>query len=139
MRYLCYSTVAPQLSLSSKRLIAEENQNVTISCSATGQPRPTTKWSKAVASLPKDRNEELNGTLTMYNVKRKDGGTYICKAENILGSATDTAQLVIFSLLRFEIRPPQEVTLVISLTVHLPCVADSDLRPTISWRKDGKS
>ena len=72
-------------------------------------------------------------------MKRKDGGTYICKAENILGSATDTTLLVIFSPLRFKIRPPQEVTPVISSTVHLPCVADSDLRPTISWRKDGKS
>ena len=119
--------------------MAEENQKVTIACSATGQPRPTIKWSKSVGSLPKDRNEELNGTLTMYNVKRKDGGTYICKAKNILGSVTDTVQLMIFSPLQFKVRPAQEVTPVIGSTVHLPCVADSDLRPTISWRKDGKS
>ena len=118
--------------------MAEENQNVAIACSATGQPRPTIKWSKAVASLPKDRNEELNGTLTMYNVKRKDGGTYICKAENILGSTTDTAQLVIFSPLRFKVRPPQEVSPIMGSTVHLPCVADSDLRPTITWTKNGE-
>ena len=120
--------------------MAEENQNITIACRTTGQPRPTIKWSKAVGSLPKDRNEELNGTLTMYNVKRKDGGTYICKVENILGSATDTAQLTIFSHLRFKVRPPQEVTpSMFGSSLLLPCMAESDLRTTITWTKDGES
>ena len=120
--------------------MAEENQNVAIACSATGQPRTTIKWSKSVGNLPKDRNEELNGTLTMCKVKRKDGGTYICKAENILGSATDTVQLMIFSPLLFKVRPPQEVTpSMFGSSLLLPCMAESDLRTTISWTKDGKS
>ena len=72
-------------------------------------------------------------------MKRKDGGTYICKAENILGSATDTAQLVTFSPLRFQVRPPQEVSPIMGSTVHLACVADSDLRPTVYWRKDDET
>ena len=46
---------------------------------------------------------------------------------------------MIFPPLQFKVRPPQEVSPIIGSTVHLPCVADSDLRPTISWRKDGKS
>ena len=70
---------------------------------------------------------------------RKDGGVYICKAENILGSATATVQLTVFSPLRFKVRPPQVVTPVIGLSLHLPCVAESDLRTTITWTKDGKS
>ena len=69
---------------------------------------------------------------------RQDGGTYICKAENILGSATDTAVFLVFSRLQFKVRPIQEVTPVIGSTVRLPCVAESDLRPTTSWTKDGK-
>ncbi|KAL9975859.1 hypothetical protein ACROYT_G013073 [Oculina patagonica] len=81
----------------------------------------------------------MNGTLTIYSVTRKDGGLYICKAENILGSVTDTAQLVIFSRLHFKVRPPQEVTPVIGHAIRLPCVAESDLRPTVIWSKDGKT
>ena len=46
---------------------------------------------------------------------------------------------MIFSRLRFKVRPPQELTPVIGSTVRLPCVAESDLRPTITWTKDGKS
>ncbi len=126
--------------MSSNRLIAEEKQNVTIACTATGQPLPSVTWSKSVGSLPEHRTEVMHGTLTIYNVTRKDAGTYICKAENILGSATNTAQIVIFSPLRFKVRPPQEVTpSMFGSSVLVPCVTESDLRTTITWTKDGKS
>ena len=70
---------------------------------------------------------------------KKDGGIYICKTVNILGTDTVKAQPMVFSRLRFKVRPVEEVTLVIGSTIRLPCVADSDLSPTIIWTKDGKS
>ena len=87
-----FLTVAPQIILSSNALLAEEQQNVSISCTATGQPLPSITWSKSVGNLPEDRIVVMNGSLTIYHVIEKDRGTYICKAENILGSSTDTAQ-----------------------------------------------
>jgi len=129
----------PQLFLSSNRLMAEEKQNVTIACTATGQPQPSITWSKSVGSLPKDRIDVKKGALTIYEVTRKDAGIYICKGENILGSQTDTALVMIFSPLRFKVRPPKEMIPVIGSTVSLPCVAESELRPTITWTKDNKS
>ena len=119
--------------------MTEENRNVTISCNATGQPQPSITWSKSVSSLPKDRTQMTKGVMMIYKVTRKDAGIYICKAENILGSATDTAQLMVFSPLRFKVRPPQELTPLIGSTVRLSCVAESDLRPVITWTKDGRS
>ena len=80
----------------------------------------------------------MKGDLTIYNATKKDRGTYICKAENILGSVSKTAQLTIFYRLRFKVRPPQELTPVIGSTVRLPCAAESDLRPTITWTRDSK-
>jgi len=130
---------APKLLLSTNRLMAEEKQNISIACTATGQPLPSITWSKSVGNMPEDRTEVINGNLTIHGVAKNDGGTYICKAENILGPVTDIAQLVIFSRLRFEIRPPQEVTPVFGFSVHLPCVAKSGLKPTIAWTKDGKT
>ena len=73
-----------------------------------------------------------NGALKIYNVSRKDSGTYICKAENILGAAEDTIQLVIFSRLRFKVRPPAQLTAEIGRPMRLPCVAESSLKPTIT-------
>ena len=125
--------------MSSNRLFAEEKQNVNIACNATGQPLPSFTWSKAVGSLPEERTEVMNGKLTIYNVTRKDGGTYICKAENILGSATHTAQLTVFPPLHFKARPPKEVTPIIGSSVNVQCVAESDLRTSTTWKKDGKT
>ena len=89
--------------------------------------------------MPNNRTEVTKGNLTIYKVEKKDRGTYICEAENILGSTTALAQLMVFSRLRFKVRPSKEVTPVISSTVRLPCVAESNLRPIITWTKDGKS
>ena len=93
-----FSLADPQLLLPSNRLIAEEKQNVTITCTATGQPQPSITWSKAFGSLPKDKAAVKNGTLIIYHVAKNDGGMYVCKAINIIGQATDTVQLVVYSL-----------------------------------------
>ena len=132
-------TVGPQLSLSSNRVRAEENQKVTISCTVTGQPPPKITWSKAGGSVPVGRIHVQDGTLKIFKVTKKDGGIYICKAENILGSVTDTAQLIVYSPLRFKVRPPQEVTPYTGSTLRLPCVAESELSITITWLKNGAS
>ena len=134
-----FLAVTPQISLSSQTLMTEEKQNITIVCTATGQPQPSIRWSKSVGSLPKGRNKVVHGTLTIHNVTKKDRGIYICNAENILGSASDTAHLMVFSPLRFKDLPPRTVTPFIGSTLRFPCVAESDLRPSITWTKDGMS
>ena len=45
---------------------------------------------------------------------------------------------MVFSPLRFKVRPPQEITPLIGSKVHATCSAESDLRPTITWEKEGK-
>ena len=79
------------------------------------------------------------GTLKIFKVTRKDAGKYICKAQNILGSAIDTAQLIVYSPLRFKVRPRQQVTPYFGSTLRLPCVAESNLSTTITWLKNGAS
>ena len=133
----CISTVAPRVSLSSHRLIAEEEQTTTIACNATGQPQPTITWSKSIGSLPSTTTVK-NGVMKMNNVLRRDGGVYKCKAENILGVAENTVQMMIFSRLQFKVRPSVQLTAVIGFPVSLPCVAESDLKPIVTWMKDGK-
>ena len=75
--------------------------------------------------------------LRIVNVKKKDGGVYICKAENILGRTEDTIQVMIFSL-NFSVLPPKHLTPFLGSPVRLPCEAESDLSPKVTWLKDGK-
>ena len=76
--------------------------------------------------------------LKIVNVKKKDGGVYICKAENILGRTEDTIQVMIFQSLNFSVLPPKHLTPPLGLPVRLSCAAESDLTPSITWLKDGK-
>ena len=134
----CISTVAPRLSMSSSRVMAEVGQNINIACSATGQPQPTMTWSKAIGDLPVGAVVSTTA-LKINNVKNQDGGTYVCRANNILGNVRGTAQLMVFSRLRFKVRPPMETTPKLGYPVRFPCVAESDLSTTVTWLKDGKA
>ena len=139
MMFFNFSLVGPQLFLSSNRLMAEEKQNVTIACNATGQPQPSITWSKALGSLPKDKAAVKNGALTIYDVAKNDGGIYMCKAENILGRATSTVLVVVFSSLRFKVRPPREVTPLSGFNVRLPSLAESDPETSSILEKRGQT
>ena len=117
--------------------MVEEQQTITIACSTTGQPKPTITWSKLIGNLP-NRTTVNDGALKIYNVSKKDRGIYICKARNILGTAMKTSLLTTFSRLRFIVRPPAQLTARIGLPVQINCVAESELKPTVTWIKDGK-
>ena len=117
-------------------MMAEEGQNINIACSATGQPQPIITWSKAIGDLPVGAVVSSTA-LKINNVKNQDGGTYVCRANNILGNVQGTAQLMVFSRLRFKVRPPMETTPKLGYPVRFPCVTESDLNTTITWLKDG--
>ena len=116
--------------------MAEEGQKINISCSATGQPQPIITWSKSIGDLPVGAVVSSTA-LKIKNVKNQDGGTYVCKAKNILKTVQGTAQLVVFSRLRFKVRPPMETTPKLGYPVRLPCVTESKLSTTVTWLKDG--
>ena len=135
--FVCVSTVFPRLLLSSHRLMAEEGQNITIACSATGQPQPSITWSKLNGGLP-HRTVVKNGSFKISNVKRKDGGAYVCKVKNSLGTAEGVVQMMIYSRLWFVVRPPNQLNPVAGSPVRLSWEAESDLNPTVTWVRDGK-
>ena len=46
---------------------------------------------------------------------------------------------MVFSPLRFKVLPPRVVTPLTGYTIRFPCVTESDLKLSITWKKDGMS
>lgn len=59
------------------------NQNITVPCQATGDPKPTVTWTKQNGELPFGRSKvSVDGTLQIWNTKEEDSGIYTCMASS---------------------------------------------------------
>jgi len=84
---------------------AVPGQNVNFQC-FTSSPEHKIEWSKKDGSLPKSSAIKSNGMLSLYGVREKDAGTYVCSIKGLPLSveATLTLSEVI------SISPPNEHT-----------------------------
>ena len=105
-------------------------------CHVTGFPEPIVTWSKAIGSLPDNRSVVRDGHLTVLKAKKDDSGTYVCKAENLLGSDVGSIMVNVIDLPVFVVKPPSSKTTKKGATVVLNCTAKGDPHPVISWRKE---
>ena len=110
---------------------------MTLVCQASGQPTPTITWQKAFSPLPRKKTTAVNGTLTISNIEKADGGAYACVATNLLGEDSAVAQVTVLDTLKFKITPPQKVTVSASRKVVLHCAAQGALN--IFWKKSGQA
>ena len=112
-------------------IVVEEQENVTFTCLAYGDPMPNITWSKENGSLPINRSVETHGSLLIFNVSREDSGNYTCNAKSAAGSISSSAELLVYSILRFTEDPYWgPFYIFIGDSVTLPCSAESDLEPT---------
>ena len=54
--------------------------NITMNCSATGDPQPIISWKRQGSQLPVGRSQQIGGTLVIRDVQKEDAGNYICVA-----------------------------------------------------------
>lgn len=104
-------------------VIAEEGQDVTLVCQATGRPTPTVTWLKAVGHMSQERSRIIDGRLNLVNVSKTDGGDYICSAKNVLSTESAHAQVMVFDELKFTLPPPSKSEATTSENVLLTCEA----------------
>ena len=55
-------------------------QNLTLNCSAAGDPQPVISWKKPGQQLPVGRSQHINGALVIRDTIKEDAGSYICTA-----------------------------------------------------------
>ena len=62
------------------KVFASTGDNLTLNCSATGDPRPVISWKRQGATLPVGRSHRTNDALVIRDLKEVDAGNYTCVA-----------------------------------------------------------
>ena len=100
--------VRPEINLfNSSEFFVPENDNITISCSATGYPPPSLHWTRNGTRLSDERftitnipcssdclvDARVTSSLMITNASMSDIDMYTCTAMNILGKINSSFQL----------------------------------------------
>ena len=62
------------------KIVGYIGANMTLNCSATGDPQPVISWKRQGSQLPVGRSQQIDGALVVRDVQKEDGGNYICVA-----------------------------------------------------------
>lgn len=77
-------------------VVALVGQRVLFECSVGGEPSPHVLWRREDGKMPIGRAQILDDkSLRIDNVQPADEGLYICDADNLVGSVTARATLVV--------------------------------------------
>ena len=73
------------------KVVAFFGGNLTLNCSATGDPQPVISWKRQGAQLPVGRShQQINGALVIRDIRNEDAGNYICVAKSAEVFAVET-------------------------------------------------
>ena len=102
------SVVLPSIEIPISNEIRNQEENVTFSCEAVGEPVPDISWyfndvminvsdnsSKYMIESRSLNITTTENTLTVHNVTSSDVGTYTCNASNFIGSVTSSGILTV--------------------------------------------
>uniref|UniRef100_A0A8D3ATJ0 Brother of CDO n=1 Tax=Scophthalmus maximus TaxID=52904 RepID=A0A8D3ATJ0_SCOMX len=120
----------------SRSIMVTKGQRLVLECVASGIPTPQVTWAKDGQDLRSHNNTRfLLSNLLIDAVVEGDSGTYICRADNGMGSAN--AAMVLYDVQVFE--PPQvtvelqQEEVVYGETVRFTCQARGKPAPSVMW------
>ena len=92
------SISTPKVAISSSQITVKEFDTVSLTCTASGNPKPHLSWSKTTGSLPRNRMKTTaDGVMQIHGVLAEDSGTYKCVGSNVLGNDEKITQVVVQS------------------------------------------
>lgn len=103
----------------------------------------TVVWLKDNQTLPRVSEkyqsscEQNSHTLEILQLQPTDGGVYVCRVSNSLGSVDSSTELYVIDKPKF-IKGLVPVPAVLGAPLHLQCQVDMDSGVTVTWTKDGR-
>ena len=95
----------PQFTVKPPSKIMESiGANLTLNCSATGDPQPVISWKRQGSQLPVGRSQQIDGALVIRDVQKEDAGNYTCVATSAGFFDRETSAMIEVRLLKGELR-----------------------------------
>ncbi|XP_019908484.3 hemicentin-1 isoform X2 [Esox lucius] len=116
-----------------------KGQNLSLSCHAQGTPTPVISWTANNSPYQGFSVDEAGrSSLVIENVTRGDAGTYVCLAENSVGTirALSFVRIREPPVLKGEAHTSQSVAQ--GGTAMLDCPVHGDPSPVVRWLRDGR-
>ncbi|CAL9698012.1 unnamed protein product [Knipowitschia caucasica] len=120
----------------SRSIMVTKGQRLVLECVASGIPTPQVTWAKDGLDLRSHNNTRfLLSNLLIDAVSEEDSGTYLCRADNGIGSKA--LATVLYDVQVFE--PPQVVVelqqqeAVFGEVVRITCQARGKPAPSVMW------
>ncbi|CAL8343147.1 unnamed protein product [Lota lota] len=137
--------VPPEIIAGPHHYIVNEGAAVSLSCEATGFPRPTVVWTKGRQPLPRDSSlpqTGRDGHLHLPQPTAQDAGLYICTATSPVGYASREIQLSVNTLPRIKGVGRHDDTVQrsagVGTEVVLPCEVQGSPSPLVTWSRNGQ-
>ena len=112
-----------------------DGDQLRLSCSASGNPRPSITWSfdGSAEITPFIRTTPGLSTLSIPNVRAGHGGLYTCTATNTVGSEASVTTVTVETPPMIKSRVNTTVSSRVGKTVTFDCHADGDPQPLYTW------
>ncbi|XP_050958877.1 peroxidasin homolog [Labeo rohita] len=130
----------PQFTVTPQDQSVLEGLTVDFPCEASGYPQPVIAWTRGGSPLPNDRRHVVlsSGSLRISRVALHDQGQYECQAVSPVGTVRAAVHLnILQTVTPVFTSAPRDMTVESGSDVQIPCSAQGEPTPIITWSKDG--
>ncbi|XP_033002053.1 contactin-5 [Lacerta agilis] len=140
LRILALAPTFPPSQLK-KTIIITRGQEVAVECKPQASPKPAISWKKGDKAVRENKRITVlpDGSLRILNSTKSDEGRYVCRGENVFGSAEIVASVFVKEPTKIDLSPKRtELTVGESIVLSCKAIHDPTLDVMFHWILNGQ-